>query len=161
MSVSVFSRRGWFAAALSLVLSACAAGAPPKAADGEALEPLQVQTASGAKKFWVEIADDDAERTEGLMFRERLAGDHGMLFDFGQPQPAAFWMKNTLVPLDIIFIGADGRIRNVGANAKPLDESPVPSAGPVRYVLELNAGKAAELGIKPGDKVVHRLIPGG
>ena len=157
-----FSRPLLLAVLLATSAVACvprASAGGPATAEAGALEPLEVQTAGGARRFRVELADDDAERQRGLMFRESLAADRGMLFDFGSAAPRSFWMKNTLAPLDIIFIGEDGRVQNVGAGI-PFSEAPVPSAGSARYVLEINAGLAAKLGVQPGDKVRHRLIPG-
>ncbi|MBI3438225.1 MAG: DUF192 domain-containing protein [Proteobacteria bacterium] len=106
----------------------------------------------------LEIADNDAEREQGLMYRRSMAADHGMLFIFDPPSPEGFWMHNTFLPLDIIFIGADGRIVNIAADATPFSDDNIPSAGPVRGVLELNAGRAAALGILPGDRVRHRIF---
>lgn len=162
MSVTGFCRQLFVVALLASAVGACVprATGEARAEASAAFEPLQVVTRSGARSFQVELADDDAERTKGLMFRESLAADRGMLFDFGDSAPRSFWMKNTLVPLDIIFIGEDGRVQNVGSGI-PFSEAPVPSAGSARYVLELNAGTAAKLGVQPGDKVRHRLIPGG
>ncbi len=145
--------------AAALALAACAPQTPTSEG-GAPMERLSVQAdAQTTREFWVEIADDEEERQKGLMFRESLGADRGMLFDFGRPVPGSFWMKNTMVPLDIIFIGEDGRVRNVGANTIPFSTQPVLSDGPIRYVLEINAGQAATLGIDGGDKVVHRLIP--
>ena len=87
------------------------------------------------------------------MFRQRLPEDRGMLFDFGEPRPVSMWMKNTYIPLDMIFIRADGTIRRIAANTEPLSERTVPSSGAVRYVLEVIGGTAKKLGIEPGDKV--------
>lgn len=155
-------RRALLVGALSLLAIACVPKSTAAVAEGgAALERLEVTTASSVRRFQVEIADDDAERTQGLMFRESLASDRGMLFDFGDSAPRSFWMKNTMVPLDIIFIGEDGRVRNIGANTIPFSEAPVRSDGAVRYVLEINAGQSAQLGIGPGAQVRHRLIPGG
>ncbi len=118
-----------------------------------------VETASGPVRFSVEIADDNASRAKGLMFRTSLASDHGMLFDFHTPQQVGFWMKNCLIPIDMLFINADGHIVNIHANAKPGDETSIPSAGPIRGVLELMGGTAAARGIQPGDVVRHPIFP--
>ena len=83
-----------------------------------------------------------------------------MLFDFHDPRPVAFWMKNTLIPLDMIFIAADGRIINIAQNTRPYSLDPVPSAAPALAVLEIGGGLSAELGIEPGDRVLHRIFPG-
>ena len=103
--------------------------------------------------FRVEVARSQAEQEKGLMFRTTMAPDEGMIFPMPGGQPASFWMKNTVIPLDIIFIGSDGRISNIAVKAVPYDETPLPSKGPVSGVLELNGGRAAELGIGPGDVV--------
>jgi hypothetical protein len=89
------------------------------------------------------------------MCRKTMAPGHGMLFEFPQAEQQTFWMKNTYIPLDIIYIGRDGRIVSISANAKPFDESPLPSAGPANGVLEIKGGLSAKLGIKAGDKVRH------
>jgi uncharacterized membrane protein (UPF0127 family) len=109
-------------------------------------------------KFDVELALNDTERSRGLMFRKQLGPYEGMLFDFYQEMPVSFWMKNTLIPLDMIFIAKDGTVRHVHANAVPLSTDPTPSGAPVRAVLEINGGSAALLGIKPGDKVKHPIF---
>ena len=109
-------------------------------------------------KFEVELALDDAHRSHGLMFRKKLGPYEGMLFDFFQEMPVSFWMKNTLIPLDMLFIAADGTIKHIHANAVPLTTDAIPSEFPVRAVLEINGGSAALLGIKPGDKVKHAIF---
>ena len=111
-------------------------------------------------RFHVEIADDSAERAKGLMFREAMASGAGMLFVYDQPQPAAFWMKNTLIPLDMIFADARGVVRHVHENAVPGDETPIPGGDAVQYVLEINGGLAARLGIAPGAEMRHPAIAG-
>jgi len=108
--------------------------------------------------FAIEIADDDAERARGLMFREDLAPDAGMLFDFSEERPVAFWMQNTLIPLDMLFIRADGSIARVHAEAVPMDRTSIPSGEPVRFVLEIPGGRAAELGIAAGDTLDHPRV---
>ena len=119
--------------------------------------PLTVESAgkSGVKRhaFRVEVARSDAEWNKGLMFRTAMGANEGMIFVGRAPQPASFWMKNTVIPLDIVFVGTDKRILNIGANATPYSLAPVPSTGPVIAVLELNGGRAAQLGIGPGDRV--------
>ena len=121
-------------------------------------EPLEVVTARGPVRFQVEIADEPSEREQGLMWRGALAADRGMLFDFKTESPQAFWMRNTYVPLDLIFIRDDGRIHSIARNATPLSDAPIPSGGAVRGVLEINAGLAERLGINPGDQVRHPLF---
>jgi len=112
-------------------------------------------------KFEVELALDDAHRSHGLMFRKKLGPYEGMLFDFSQEMPVSFWMKNTLIPLDMLFIATDGTIKHIHANAVPMTTDPIPSQFPVRAVLEINGGSAALLGIKPGDKVKHAMFGNG
>lgn len=115
--------------------------------------PLTVTTAGKAHGFRVEIAATEPQQAQGLMFRTTMGADEGMIFPMSPPRDAAFWMKNTVIPLDIVFIAPDHRIANIAANAVPYSLSPIPSAGPVMGVLELNGGRATELGIKPGDRV--------
>lgn len=121
--------------------------------------PLVVKTRSGERFFKVEIADDPNERSAGLMFREQMPDDHGMLFVFEQPQDVAFWMKNTPMPLDLIFIGQEGRVRAI-KEGEPQSEAVISPGQPVRFVLELKAGTAARAGIADGDLVVHPLVSG-
>lgn len=115
--------------------------------------PLTVTSPTGAHGFLVEVAKSPAEQAQGLMFRTSMGADEGMIFIRQPPDVASFWMRNTVIPLDIIFIGTDHRILNIAANARPYDETPRPSIGIAAAVLELNGGRAAQLGIKPGDKV--------
>lgn len=119
---------------------------------------LVVKSATGEHRFTVEVVDTDADRAQGLMFRQQLAPDAGMLFDFIEERPVSFWMKNTLIPLDMIFIRQDGRIANIHVNARPLDLNSIPSDGPVQFVLEIPGGRSTALGIKAGDIVVHDRI---
>lgn len=132
------------------------AGAQPQAA----LDKLEIVTAGGRHVFRAEVADTDEKRAEGLMFRTKLDQDYGMLFDFKREQPVFFWMKNTYVSLDMIFVRANGTIAHIAENTTPLSEATVPSQNPVRFVFEVVAGTAKRLGIKPGDRVVHPLIKG-
>ena len=134
-----------------------AAGWLTPAAAGR-LEPLQVTTASGAHEFLVEIADDEAGRERGLMNRRFMPADRGMLFEFPQPGPVSFWMKNTYIPLDMLFISATGVVTNVVADAEPLSERAIPSGPPCAAVLEVNGGVAAAIGLKPGDRVKHQFF---
>jgi len=121
-------------------------------------EPLDIVTQRGVQHFVVEIADTDAARERGLMFRKHLAGDRGMLFDFKTPQTVAFWMKNTLIPLDMVFIAPNGRVLSIARNATPMSETPIPSDGVVLGVLEIRGGRAAELDVEPGDVVRERMF---
>lgn len=115
--------------------------------------PLTVTVDGKAHAFRVEVARSAAEQARGLMFRTEMGPEEGMIFPMEPPRLASFWMRNTVIPLDIIYIGEDGRILNIVAGAEPYSETPLPSAGPVKGVLELNAGRAAQLGIGPGDRV--------
>ncbi len=119
---------------------------------------LVIVTANREIKFDIELATNDAERAHGLMFRKQLGAYEGMLFDFFKEMPVSFWMKNTLIPLDMVFIAGDGTIKHVHANAVPMSTDAIPSEYPVRAVLEINGGSAALLGIKPGDKVKHAIF---
>lgn len=121
-------------------------------------EPLSIATAKGVTHFTVEIADTPAMRDRGLMFRKSLGPNQGMLFDFHTAQPVSFWMKNTLIPLDMLFIAPDGRIASIARNATPMDETPIPSGAPVTGVLEIRGGRAAEIGAEPGDLVTARMF---
>jgi len=124
---------------------------PGKLARGE----LEVVGKGGAHRFDIEVAATEAAREYGLMCRPAMTDHHGMLFEFEQPAEQTFWMKNTYIPLDIIYIGADGKIVSISRNAKPFDQTPLPSYGPAKAVLEINGGLAAKLGIEPGDQVRH------
>jgi len=116
-------------------------------------ENLTVQSGENQHRFTVEVAATDRQRARGLMFREEMAADHGMLFIFEGEGDRYFWMKNTPLPLDIVFIGAEGTIVSIAADTTPYSEAVIPSAGPARFVLEVNAGLSAKLGIEAGDTV--------
>ncbi|WP_428331932.1 DUF192 domain-containing protein [Novosphingobium sp.] len=133
--------------------AATSAASPLHPISGLAIIPLTIATAHGPHAFKVEVAATAGEQEHGLMFRTKMGADEGMIFPYAPPQRTAFWMKNTVIGLDIIYIGADHKILNIAANAVPYDETPLPSAGAVSGVLELNAGRAAQLGIVAGDKV--------
>lgn len=115
--------------------------------------PLTIDSATGRHAFIVELAKTSAEQARGLMFRTELAPDRGMVFPFAEDRIASFWMKNTVIPLDIIFIRRDGTIESIAANTTPYSLAPVRSGEPVAAVLELAGGRAAELSLKAGDKV--------
>ncbi len=149
--MTTFGVRLWRTIALALIL---AAGLRAPASAG-GLEPLQIVTASGTHEFQVEIAADDATRERGLMYRRYMAADRGMLFEFDRVDPVSFWMKNTYIPLDMIFISRTGVVTNVVADAEPLSERVIPSGPPCAAVLELNGGGAAAIGLKVGDRVRH------
>ena len=127
--------------------------ASPALAQTANLQKIEIATKGGTQSFLVEIAADDEQRARGLMYRKELPEGRGMLFDFKREQEVGFWMKNTYIPLDMIFIREDGSIRRIAANTEPLSERTVPAGGPVRYVLEVIGGTARKLRIEPGDKV--------
>ena len=117
-----------------------------------------LHTATGDYTFNIEVVDTDETRARGLMFRQSLAPDAGMLFDFFDERHASFWMQNTLIPLDMIFIGADGIVKTVHVNARPLDTTSIPSGVPVRFVLEIPGGRSQEIGLAPGDRFEHPRV---
>jgi uncharacterized membrane protein (UPF0127 family) len=121
-------------------------------------EPLAIETTQGRADFVVELAATPAQRAQGLMFRPSLAPDAGMLFDYGTPRRASMWMKNTLIPLDMLFIKADGVIESIAKRTVPHSLTAISSNGRVLGVLELNGGTTDRLGIEPGDKVLHALF---
>ena len=119
---------------------------------------LTIDTGAGPQRFTVELARSPEQQQQGLMFRQSLAADAGMLFDFRDTQPRTFWMKNTLIPLDMLFIAADGHVADIHERAVPLSEATIESKVPVRAVLELNGGSVARLGIHRGDLVHHAIF---
>ena len=124
-------------------------------------EDLLIQTRSGkVHRFDVELALTTEQRAQGLMHRESMPQDHGMLFDFGETRPVSMWMRNTPLPLDMLFIQRDGTISHIHRKAVPFSEAIIDSRGPVNYVLELNGGRAAALGIDVGDRVMSKRIDG-
>lgn len=146
--------RGWLAAIL-VVVGFAVASASVRAAS---FQPLEIVTKSGVQVFSVEMATTDEEKQTGLMYRKELADGKGMLFDFDPEQEVSMWMKNTYVPLDMIFIRADGRILRIAENTEPLSTRIISSGGPARAVLEVVAGTAQKYGIRPGDRVGHPLF---
>jgi len=132
--------------------------APARAAEQATIE---IVSASGVHAFAVELATNDAERERGLMFRKELPDGQGMLFDFQRDQPVAFWMHNTYIPLDMMFIRSDGRIMRIEENAKPESDDLIPSGSPVRAVLEVIGGSSRRLGIKAGDRVTGAFFGKG
>jgi uncharacterized membrane protein (UPF0127 family) len=121
---------------------------------------LTIVTAGGPQKFKIELALSDAQMEQGLMFRRSLAPDAGMLFDFKRPVPVTMWMKNTLIPLDMVFLDAGGRVVDIHERAVPQSLDQISAKGPARYVVELNGGTAARLGIRPGDRVTSSYFEG-
>jgi uncharacterized membrane protein (UPF0127 family) len=133
---------------------------PGVARAASALAPLTIETSAGSSlPFRVELARSEAERAQGLMYRDKLAPDAGMLFIYPTDRPVAFWMKNTLIPLDLLFIKRDGTILSIVERAVPLSEASIPSGAPVAAVLEVNGGTVSHLGIKPGDRVRCEALP--
>jgi uncharacterized membrane protein (UPF0127 family) len=120
--------------------------------------PLTIVTAGGPRKFTVELATTPAQMEQGLMFRRSLAPDAGMLFDYQTPSMATMWMKNTLIPLDMLFVDAQGHIVNIHERAVPGSLATISAAAPVRAVIELNGGTASRLGIRPGDRVIYPIF---
>ncbi|MFY9600855.1 MAG: DUF192 domain-containing protein [Pseudolabrys sp.] len=145
--------------ALSLVaftIFALFAAAVPAREAGQ--QTLEIATKSGVHVFAVEVVDNDADRAKGLMYRKELPEGRGMLFDFHREQEVSFWMQNTYIPLDMVFIRGDGRILRIAENTEPLSTRLIPSGGPVRAVLEVVAGTAQKLGIAPGDRVASPIF---
>lgn len=129
--------------AASSVLARCAPGS------------LEVRGDWGQARFSVEVADTDDERARGLMHRESMPMSAGMLFIYDRPQRASFWMRNTLIPLDIIFADQTGVVQHVHHEAVPLDETPIPGGDSIKYVLEINGGLARAMGISHGSELRH------
>jgi len=149
---------------IALPLSACRAepqagpGQVAKAESGLELVPVEIRSAGKVHRFTVEVARTPDEQSRGLMYRQSLAPDRGMLFPYSPPEVASFWMKNVPIPLDMIFIRADGTIARIADNAIPYSEDPVTAGEPVAAVLEIAGGRSAELGITESDTVTW---PGG
>jgi uncharacterized membrane protein (UPF0127 family) len=154
-------RRTLILAAGAVALAASARAQMPRA-PSFARGPLVIEGADGRRhRFTVELADTDERRAYGLMFRRSMPADEGMIFDFKEDRPVSMWMRNTLIPLDMLFIDRTGRVVNIHQRAVPHDETSITSEGPVRGVLELNGGTAARLGLKPGDLVRHQMFANG
>ncbi|MFB9980150.1 DUF192 domain-containing protein [Mesorhizobium kowhaii] len=164
------AHRNWLTAGVvcAIVAVVVAAGAyfysdRPTAADSRAMilpvdpAPLVVVTKGGDRSFSIEVANTAAEREAGLMYRQDMADDHGMLFVFEIQQQVSFWMQNTPMPLDLIFVGQDGKIRAI-KHGEPQSEAIISPGVPVRFVLELKAGTAARNGIEYGDLLRHPAV---
>lgn len=136
---------------------------PSLALEGEAMmlpvdpAPLIATTTSGEKRFTIEVADDPGERERGLMFRQNLPADRGMLFVFESTRPVGFWMRNTPLPLDLVFIREDGTVAAI-KRGEPFSEATISTPTPIRFVLELEHGTASRAGLKPGDRLEHPRI---
>jgi uncharacterized membrane protein (UPF0127 family) len=146
--------------ALPLALLACIlVAATARAQEAGPTEPVVVVTKAGPLSLALEVADDNDERQTGLMFRQSLADRSGMLFDFGVTRPVFMWMKNTFIPLDMLFVAEDGRIVRIADHTTPESTDTIASGQPVRGVVELAGGAAASLGIAEGDLVLRPLFP--
>ena len=148
-----------------LIIAAVALAAAPALAQPQTGLPtadIVVQTESGKHKFKVELATTPDQMARGLMYRREMAADHGMLFDYGRDQAGiSMWMKNTFIPLDMLFVKSDGSVLNIAERTVPQSLASVSAAGAVRVVIELNGGTASRLKIKPGDKVLHPMFGTG
>ena len=156
MDLRFSAKAGLAALALASGLALAPLRAAPAADSGT--DDLSIRTASGPHHFTVEVMRTRDQLERGLRFRKQMAPDRGMLFDFGTPQPVSMWMKNTYLPLDMVFIAADGRVVSVKRDAKPMSEDIIPSGGDVLGVLEVNAGTAARIGLAPGDRVTDPMF---
>jgi len=155
--------------ALPLLLAGCGSSVPAPAEnrtekdaatrDADRMSsPLRVKTADGEHILTVELALDRPSQERGLMFRRSMSADHGMLFIYHRERNIAMWMKNTILPLDMLFVRRDGTISKIVADTEPFSERIIPSDGPVYAVLELNAGTARRLAIRVGDRLIHPLL---
>lgn len=152
---AITRRRSLLAGLAALLLTMV----PPSGHAAE-FQPLEIITKSGVQVFSVEMAKTEQERATGLMYRKELPEGKGMLFDFTPEQPVSMWMKNTYISLDMIFIASDGRIIRIAENTEPESLKTISSGGPAKGVLEVIAGTAKKLGIRPGDRVAHPLFSG-
>src|SRR6202051_2962966 len=150
--------RGWLWMPGAAIFALCACGV--LGARAGSVQPLEIVTKSGVQVFSVEMATTEQEKETGLMYRKELADGKGMLFDFSPEQEVSMWMKNTYIPLDMIFIRADGRILRFAENTEPMSTKILPSRGLAKGVLEVIAGTAQKCGIAPGDRVAHPLFNG-
>jgi len=162
MSVTSSTNSGRAALGAALLLF-CAVilhmAAPTLAQKAMQRDTLKLITSSGTHTFEIEVAETDEQKARGLMFRRTLEPTAGMLFPYLPPQEITMWMKNTYISLDMVFIKADGKVLRVAERTEPFSERVIASGGDAAAVLEVVAGTAARIGIKPGDKVEHRLFP--
>lgn len=156
--IAIFRRRLSYGLAAQFLAIALVALSGLHGAFAQTFEKLEIVTSTGVHAFSVELASTDAEREKGLMYRRFMPADRGMLFDFKREEPVMFWMKNTYIPLDMIFISRKGIVTAIAPNAEPLSEQLIPSGGPCYGVLEVNGGIAASISLKPGDKVRHAIF---
>jgi uncharacterized membrane protein (UPF0127 family) len=150
IAVQITRRVACAAVALGLLFAGACSAAPVGSLP---VRDVDIVTAKGLVRFKAEVAADPASQQQGLMYRKSMAADRGMIFVFPEPKPAGFWMHNTLIPLDLLFVDEDGEIESIAADAKPLDETIIPSKGEVKAVIEINGGLAKARGIAVGDKV--------
>jgi uncharacterized membrane protein (UPF0127 family) len=141
---------------VGFILLGCLLVAGPARPAGQ--HTLEIVSKTGVHVFSVELAETEAQREKGLMFRRKLPEGQGMLFDFQREQEVAMWMQNTYIPLDMFFIRGDGRILRIAEQTEPLSTRIIPSGGPVRAVLEVIGGTARRLGIAPGDRVAYPIF---
>jgi uncharacterized protein len=153
MAIIGTRRQILFSIIASLTLASTA-----RAEEAARIEALSIVSETSATLFAAEIADTDELRSRGLMFRHLLPSDRAMLFDFGTPRPAAMWMKNTYISLDMLFVRTDGTIAALAENTEPLSTQVISVDEPVKGVVELAAGTVKRLGIKRNDKVYHQLF---
>lgn len=157
-----WSRRGVVGLALGALIMAGAGGVFAREPQSFARSMAEIVTQAGAHhSFAVEVATTEEQLAQGLMYRPSLAADAGMLFDFGGSRPVSMWMKNTLIPLDMLFLADDGRVVGVAERAVPRSLDLISAPEPVRGVLEVNGGTVSRLGIRPGDRLVYPLFGGG
>jgi uncharacterized membrane protein (UPF0127 family) len=158
-----FPRRRFLATAVALATVALAGPGAAQLPSVQTFDKsaLEIRAAAGSHRFTVELAQTSEQQTQGLMFRRRMAADAGMLFVYAEPTTARFWMKNTYIPLDMLFIAADGRIVGLAERTVPLSLETVSSEVPVIAVLELNGGTASRLKIRVGDRVIHPALGTG
>ncbi|HVG48871.1 MAG TPA: DUF192 domain-containing protein [Rubellimicrobium sp.] len=142
---------------LPIILALLAGAATAECRD----DRVTIQGGFGEAHFTVQVADDTEERAQGLMNVPEMGTLQGMLFVYDSPQPVAFWMRNTLIPLDMVFAGPDGTISAIHENAVPMDETAIPGGDNVQFVLEVNGGLTKRLGIEPGDVLQHPAIEEG
>lgn len=143
---------------VSLALLVLALSLSTEAIRAAGEQTVEIASKGGVHIFAVEVVDNDADRAKGLMYRKELPEGRGMLFDFHRDQEVSFWMQNTYIPLDMIFIRGDGRILRIEENTEPLSTRMIPSRGPVRAVLEVIGGTSRKLGIAPGDRVAAPIF---
>lgn len=158
-ALSAFRLAHWSSVAASAAILLVLTALDVRAVDFETSPtPLVIETEKGPVQFTIELATTSEERSQGLMNREQMADDHGMLFDFGVTRPVMMWMKNTILPLDMVFLSDDGEVLGVAADAVPFSEDIIASPGAVRYVLEINGGLASRKNIDAGDRASHPSI---